>query len=81
MACYGDSFTFLYIDHVRTSQETRLWSSMSCYGDRFIFLYVDDDCISQETYLGSPRRPTLPLPNSGHFHSDYTACGSKMEEV
>jgi hypothetical protein len=27
MACYGDSFTLLYVDDVRTSQETCLWAS------------------------------------------------------
>jgi hypothetical protein len=29
--CYGDSFTPLYVDDVRTSQETR--ASTVCYGD------------------------------------------------
>jgi hypothetical protein len=28
-ACYGDSFAFLYVDHVRTSQETHLWAPRS----------------------------------------------------
>jgi hypothetical protein len=28
-ACYGDSFTVIYVD-VRTSQETRLWVSTAC---------------------------------------------------
>jgi hypothetical protein len=36
-ACYADSFTFLYVDDVRTSQETCLWASTACYGDRFTF--------------------------------------------
>jgi hypothetical protein len=39
-ACYGDSFTFLYVDYVRTSLEAQ--SSTACYGDGFTFLYVDD---------------------------------------
>jgi hypothetical protein len=30
---------FLYVDDVRTSQETR--ASTACYGDNFTFLYVD----------------------------------------
>jgi hypothetical protein len=40
---------FLYVDDVRTSQETRLWASMACYGYEFTFLYVDDFRTSQET--------------------------------
>jgi hypothetical protein len=34
--------TFLYVDDVHTSQETRLWSSTACYGNSLTFLYVDD---------------------------------------
>jgi hypothetical protein len=30
--CYGDNFTFLYVD-VSTSQKTHLWASTACYGD------------------------------------------------
>jgi hypothetical protein len=33
----GDTFTFLYVDDVRTSQETHLLASMVCYGDSFNF--------------------------------------------
>jgi hypothetical protein len=51
MACYEDSFTFLYVDHVRTSQETSLWDSKGCYGDSFTLLYVNDVLNSQETHL------------------------------
>jgi hypothetical protein len=50
-ACYGDNFTFLYVDDVRTSQDTHLWASTACYGDNFTFLYVDDVRISQDTHL------------------------------
>jgi hypothetical protein len=50
-ACYGDSFTFSYVDNVRTSQETHLCASTASYGDNVTFLYVDDVCTSQETYL------------------------------
>jgi hypothetical protein len=42
MACYRDSFTFLYVDDVRTSQETHLQVSTACYRASFTFLYVDD---------------------------------------
>jgi hypothetical protein len=31
--CYRDSFTFLYVDAVRASQETHLRAYTSCYGD------------------------------------------------
>jgi hypothetical protein len=47
--CYGDSFTLLYVDDVRTSQETRIWASTPYYGDSFTLLYVDDVRTSQET--------------------------------
>jgi hypothetical protein len=33
---YGDSFTFLYVDDVRTSQEAH--ASTACYGDIAIFI-------------------------------------------
>jgi hypothetical protein len=46
-----DSFTFLYVDNVRTSQEAHLWAFTACYRDSFTFLYVDDLCTSQETRL------------------------------
>jgi hypothetical protein len=50
-ACYGHSFTFLYVDDVRISQETHLLASAVCYGESFTFLYVDDVRTSQETHL------------------------------
>jgi hypothetical protein len=37
-ACYGNSFTPLYVDDVRTSQEVQ--DSTSCYWDSFAFLCV-----------------------------------------
>jgi hypothetical protein len=40
---------FLYVDDVRTSQETRPCAVEARYGDRFDLLYVDDACTSQET--------------------------------
>jgi hypothetical protein len=33
---------FLYVDVIRTTQETHLWTSTACYEDSFISLYVDD---------------------------------------
>jgi hypothetical protein len=46
-----DSITFLYVDDIRTSQETHLRASTACCGDSFTFLYVDDVRISQEPHL------------------------------
>jgi hypothetical protein len=37
---YVDSFTFLYVDDVRTSQEA--WTTTVRYVDSINFLYVDD---------------------------------------
>jgi hypothetical protein len=36
-ACHGNSFTLLYVDDVRTSQEVHLWDCMFCYGNNLIF--------------------------------------------
>jgi hypothetical protein len=41
----------VFLDCVRTSQETYLWTSTACYGDSFTCLYVDDVRTSQETHL------------------------------
>jgi hypothetical protein len=49
MACYEDSFA--YVNDVRTSQETHLWTATFCYGDVFTILYVDDVRTSRETHL------------------------------
>jgi hypothetical protein len=45
----GDSFTFLYVYDVRTSQEAH--ASTACYRDSFAFLYVDDVRTSQATHV------------------------------
>jgi hypothetical protein len=29
---------FLYVDDIRTSQETHIWASAACYGDSFTIL-------------------------------------------
>jgi hypothetical protein len=50
-ACYGDSFTILYVDYVRTSQENHLWAYPACYRDRFTFMYIYDVRTSRETLL------------------------------
>jgi hypothetical protein len=34
----GDSFTFLYVDDVRTSQEERLWTSRPVTGIALVLL-------------------------------------------
>jgi hypothetical protein len=46
-----NSFTFLHVYDVCTSQETNLRASTACYGNRFTFLYVDEICTLQETHL------------------------------
>jgi hypothetical protein len=48
----GGKRSFLYVDDVRTRQETHLWASTACYGDSFTLLYVEDVRTSQETYIG-----------------------------
>jgi hypothetical protein len=48
--CYGDFF-ILYVDDVRSSQETHLWASTASYGDNYTCLYVDDVLSSQETHV------------------------------
>jgi hypothetical protein len=50
-ACYEDILTFLYVDDVRTSQETHLRDSTACDGDIVAILYVDNTRTSQETHL------------------------------
>jgi hypothetical protein len=45
----GLALLFLYVNDVRTSQETFLWVSTTCYGDDLIFLYVNYVRTSQET--------------------------------
>jgi hypothetical protein len=68
-ACYGDSFTFSYVDDVRTSQETQ--TSTTCYVDSFAYLYVNDVRTSQET-----RVSTVMLQLSFHCK---TCCTDVME--
>jgi hypothetical protein len=39
-ACYRDGFTFWYVDDIRTSQETHLWTSMAFTGMALLnFIY------------------------------------------
>jgi hypothetical protein len=45
-----DSFTFLYVDDVCTSQEIHLWTSTASYGIALLF-YIDDVRTSQKTHL------------------------------
>jgi hypothetical protein len=47
------SFTFLYVDDVRTSQEA--WTTTVRYVDSFTFLYVDDVRTSQEAWTTTVR--------------------------
>jgi hypothetical protein len=57
-ACYGDSFTFVYIDYFRSSQETHLWVCSACYVDSFTFVYVDHDRTSQEAHIWTAQPAT-----------------------
>jgi hypothetical protein len=50
-ACYGDSFIFVYLDNVHTSQETLVWVSTPVRGTAFIYFYSDDVCTLQETHV------------------------------
>jgi hypothetical protein len=36
-ASYGDSFSYLYVDDVRSPQEKHKWASTACYEDSFTF--------------------------------------------
>jgi hypothetical protein len=45
------SFTFLFVDDVRNSQETHVWASAVWLGVISTFVYVDDVCTSQEAHL------------------------------
>jgi hypothetical protein len=40
----------LYVDDVRTSQETHILASKASYGDSFTFLHVNDVRIWKETH-------------------------------
>jgi hypothetical protein len=44
----GNSFTFLYVDDVRASQEAQ--TSIACYEESFTFLYVYDVRTSQKAH-------------------------------
>jgi hypothetical protein len=56
MACYGDSFAFLYVDDVRTSLGTQ--TSTACYGVRLrLRLTVGQSvCLGVEPRLGPMTR-------------------------
>jgi hypothetical protein len=46
-----ESFTFLYEDDVRTSQETKTYGPSRPVTGIALLLYVEDDRTSQQTYL------------------------------
>jgi hypothetical protein len=54
MACYVDSFNFLYVDDVLTSQETCTFLHSLLRGS-FTFLYVDDVVPRRKHACGTPR--------------------------
>jgi hypothetical protein len=45
----GLLYSFIYIDDVRTSEETRICASTTCYGDSITLFYIDDVRTSEET--------------------------------
>jgi hypothetical protein len=49
-ACYWNSFTFLYVNNIHTSQETHMWAFTVCYGDSFTFC-MDIVRTSHEVHL------------------------------
>jgi hypothetical protein len=49
------AIALLYVDDVRTSQETHLLASTAYYSDSSTLLYVDDVRTSQETHLLASR--------------------------
>jgi hypothetical protein len=53
----GDSFTFFYVDDIRTSQEIYLWACTAYYGDSFTFLTLEQ---------------TTDHDNAYHLSSDHT---------
>jgi hypothetical protein len=57
---------FLYVDDIRTAQETHLGNSTACYGDRFIYLNVENIRTSQEIYLRF-RRPVTGIVYLGEI--------------
>jgi hypothetical protein len=58
-ASYEDSFTFLFIDCVRTSRETYLWISTACYAHNFIFVCMLMAFVPHRTHFyGSPQLVT-----------------------
>jgi hypothetical protein len=46
-ACYGVSFTLLYVDNVGISQETHLLASTACYGVSF----TTETCVCSRIHL------------------------------
>jgi hypothetical protein len=40
MTCYGDSYTFLYVVNIRSSQETCLWASMAYYRHSLVIFHI-----------------------------------------
>jgi hypothetical protein len=48
---YGELY-FLYVDDIRTSQETYVWGVTVCYTDSFTFSHITDDV--QPTTIALP---------------------------
>jgi hypothetical protein len=72
--CYGDSFTFLYADDFRKSQETQGLHGL--LREQLYFFYVDDVCKSQETYLWASSRPRRRNSRIHHCETCYLTLKS-----
>jgi hypothetical protein len=59
-ACYRDSFTFLYVDDVRTSQETHLWASRPDTGVALSF-YMYMLFVPHRKHSFEPPRPVTGI--------------------
>jgi hypothetical protein len=82
-ACYGKSFTSLFVGDARTSQETH--ASTACNGYSFIFLFVGDVRTSQDTYYRYLRPVTeidlllfmqnMSVPHTKHLRASTASYG------
>jgi hypothetical protein len=52
MACYGNSFTSLYVNEVPFRRKHTYGPPRPVTGIALLFLYVDHVCTSQETPMG-----------------------------
>jgi hypothetical protein len=73
IVCYWDGFTCLYVDDVRTSQETRLWASTARYVEALHFYMYTMFLPHRKHSYGSP----LPVAGIALFYVDYVRTSQK----